>query len=125
VYTCFEMKVKEDPLLAGKRKPSLRLEVLSKDREITAGEISRLQLLLTDPQTNQPRSDIKDLKVLFFPTAGNWKRRVWATSVGGGFYEAEIKVPRPGRYRVFFECPSLNIRINELPTVHLTAIKPQ
>lgn len=118
---CFDLVVNANLARKGKKKQSVHLEVLLKERTIRAGHTTPLQFRLTDPITNQPKVGLKDVRVLTLLSPGVWQKREWARSVGDGVYEISLSVPRAGVYYLFFECPSLNVRFDQLPKVILQA----
>lgn len=121
VSHCFDLVVNANPARKGDKKPSLHLEVLLKERTIRVGHTTLLQFRLTDPATNQPKVGLKDVRVLALLAPGVWQKREWARSVGDGIYEMSLSVPRAGVYYLFFECPSLKVRFDQLPKVILQA----
>lgn len=121
---CFDLSVKANPALKKKGKQvALRIEPLLKERKIRVGENVRLQLKATDPTTNQPKMGLKDVHVLISLAPGTWQNRDWAQSIGDGIYEVTFTVLQPGVYYIFFECPSLRVRFNQLPYLILQATK--
>jgi YVTN family beta-propeller protein len=118
---CFDLTVKANPARQEKKKQSVHLEVLLKERRIRVGHTTPFQIRLTDPLTNQPKVGLKDVRVLAVLSPGVWQKREWARSVGDGIYEISLSVPRTGVYYLFFECLSLNLRFDQLPKVILHA----
>ena len=55
-----------------------------------------LYFKLIDTATGNPKSDLKDVRVLTFLSPGVWQRRDIAQSVGDGVYELKINVPETG-----------------------------
>jgi hypothetical protein len=124
VYHCFEMTVKHNPALAARQKAlAFKVEPLLKSAKIKLGETTRMQFRLTDPQTKEPKVDIKDVGVLTVQASGTWHRRQWARPLGGGIYEMEINAPEAGVYYVFWECPSLKMKYNQTRYVILEAME--
>ena len=87
------------------------------------GKDYKVRFKVTDSASNQPKSDLKDMGVLVFLAPGIWQQREWAKPVGNGVYEMSFVPPQPGVYYVFFQCPSLNVKLNQLQTVTLNATK--
>jgi hypothetical protein len=124
VYHCFEMTVKHNPALAARQKAlAFKVEPLLKSAKIKLGETTRMQFRLTDPQTKEPKVDIKDVGVLTVQASGTWHKRQWARPLGGGIYEMEINAPEAGVYYVFWECPSLKMKYNQTRYVILEAME--
>ena len=123
VVHCFNAEAKLNPALENKRpRAPLRVESLLTDKQMKVGEKLRLRFKLTDPATNEPKSGIRDVRVLTFLLPGTWQKRQWAESVGDGVYESEVTAPQTGVYYVFFECPSLNVSYIQLPYLVLQAL---
>ena len=96
------------------RHQRFQIEFLSKARKIRVGEITRLQFKVTDPGMGHPMNGL-DIRTLTFLFPGIWQKRDWAEFIGDGIYEITFSLPRSGTYYVFFECPSMGIRYNQLP----------
>jgi hypothetical protein len=121
VTHCFEIAVNTNPALK-KEGPGLaiRLEPLIKERRIRVGESTRLRFKVTDRQ-GKAKQALKDLGVLTFLSPGIWQDRQWAQPLGEGVYEMAFTAPKEGLYFVFFQCPSLKVRYNQLPYLMLEA----
>jgi hypothetical protein len=61
--------------------------------------------------------------VLVFLAPGIWQHRAVAKPLGDGVYEINFVPPEPGIYYVYFQCPSLDIRYNQMPPLTIEAIK--
>jgi len=123
VDNCFAVEVKENPARAASRsKEPPRIEVVPRQTEVKAGEATRVQFLVTHSQTGQPVAGLNDLRVLFFTPTDNWQRRFYAQAAGAGVYEAEVALPSPGIYYVFFESPALKLRYDQAPHLVLKAL---
>ena len=120
---CFEMAVKSDPKLKRETEP-LAVEPLLQDQRIPVGKSFPLRFRLTDPATQRSRADLQDVRVLIFLAPGTWQRRDLAHAVSDGIYEVDFTVPQPGVYYVFYECPSLRVRFQQLPGLILYAPEP-
>lgn len=119
---CFETLVKPNPALKKKQQIPLLIEPLLKEKKVSVGEEVRLQFRAIDPDTRQPRAGLKDLGVLILLSPGTWQKREWSRTIREGVYEVTFIVPRAGIYFVFFECPSLGVRYDELPQLILQAV---
>jgi len=123
VIHCFSAEAKLNPELEKKRQRApLQVESLLTNKQMKVGEKLRLRFKLTDPVTNEPKVDLRDVRVLTFLAPGVWQKRQWAESVGDGVYESEITAPQAGVYYVFFECPSLKVSYVQLPHLVLQAL---
>lgn len=116
---CFEAAAEPNPLLKQERQIALRLDYQIKEINLPAGQNFRLRFKLVETATNQPKDDLKDVRVLTF--SGAWQRRDIAKSIGGGVYEINLNMPEPGAYTVFVESRSMGVRYQDLPQLMLTA----
>jgi hypothetical protein len=121
VVHCFEAVAKSNPASKSGQKTALRIEYLNKELSLTAGEDYKLRFRLTDPETKQPKSVLKDVGVLTFLPPGSWQQRQIAAPVGDGVYEITLNVPETGVYVVFVESPSQRVEYRQLPYVTLHA----
>jgi hypothetical protein len=94
---------------------------LNKDLSLTANEAYKLRFRLTDTETKQPKSVLKDVGVLTFLPPGTWQQRQIAKPLGDGVYEITLNVPEMGVYLVFVESPSQRVEYRQLPYVTLHA----
>ena len=126
VVHCFGVTVKPNPSLAKSAPKGLGLEYLFDRKTIGVGEATPLRIRLTDRATNGPVADLADVILRFSLASGNWQRRVVATHVGEGIYEAPLSLPLPGVYYVHVECPSRKAHMRDLPflSVEATADEP-
>lgn len=121
VVHCFEAVAKSNPAIKSDQKTALRIEYLNKELSLTAGEDYKFRFRLTDTETKQPKSVLKDVGVLTFLPPGSWQQRQIATPVGDGVYEITLNVPENGVYLVFVESPSQRVQYRQLPYVTLHA----
>lgn len=123
VVNCFSLSIGENPSQPNSPVVPIEVEVLPGETALRVGKEYKLRFKVTDTKTNQPLPDLKDMGVLVFLSPGIWQQRDWAKPVGDGTYEMSFVAPQPGVYYVFFQCPSLNLRFNQIPSVTLTATK--
>ncbi|MCI0490683.1 MAG: hypothetical protein L0229_29165, partial [Blastocatellia bacterium] len=117
---CFDVKVKPNPALAGRnRGVPLKVQYLNRSAKVEPGKEFNLRFKLTDRRTGEPRADLKDVGILTFLAPGTWQKRQWAKPVGNGIYEVAIVPPKAGVYYVFVHCPSLKVKLNQLPKIVL------
>ena len=121
VVHCFEAVAKSNPAIKSEQKTALQIEYLNKDLSLTAGEDYTFRFKLTDAETKQPKSVLKDVGVLTFLPPGNWQQRQIAKPVGDGVYEITLNVPETGVYLVFVESPSQHVQYRQLPYITLHA----
>ena len=121
VVHCFEAVAKSNPAIKSEQKTALQIEYLNKDLSFTPGADYKFRFRLTDTQTKQPKSVLKDVGVLAFLPPGTWQTRQIATPLGDGVYEITLNVPETGVYLVFVESPSQRVEYRQLPYVTLHA----
>jgi YVTN family beta-propeller protein len=122
VSHCFDLSADANPAIKEEKTVALRIEHQLKELTLPVGKDFTFRFKLTDTATGNPKSDLKDLRVLTFMSAGGWQRRDFATSVGNGMYEIKINVPQSGVYMVFFESASMGVRYRDLPYLMLHAV---
>ena len=121
VAHCFEISAEANPSLKEKPMVALSIEHQVKERNLPAGKDFVFRFKLIDTATGNPKSDLKDVRVLTFLSPGTWQRRDIATSVGDGVYELKINVPETGVYMLFVESSSMGVRFTDLPYLMLHA----
>jgi YVTN family beta-propeller protein len=122
VSHCFDLSADANPSLKEEKPVALRIEHQLKDMTLPVGKDFIFRFKLTDTTTGNPKSDLKDVRVLTFMSAGGWQQRDFATSVGNGMYEIKINVPQSGVYMMFFESASMGVKYKDLPYLTLHAI---
>jgi hypothetical protein len=122
VSHCFDLSADANPSLKEQKSVALRLEHQLKEMTLPVGKDFIFRFKLTDTTTGHPKSDLKDVRVLTFMSAGGWQQRDFATSVGNGMYEIKINVPQSGVYMMFFESASMGVKYKDLPYLTLHAI---
>jgi YVTN family beta-propeller protein len=121
VSHCFEISADTNPALKQKQPIALRIEHQMKEMNLAVGKDFVFRFKLIETATGNPKSDLKDVRVLTFLSPGVWQRRDIATSVGNGVYELKINVPQTGVYMLFVESSSMGVRYNDLPYLTLQA----
>ena len=122
VSHCFDLSADANPALKEQKSVALRIEHQMKEMTLPVGKDFTFRFKLTDTTTGNPKSDLKDLRVLTFMSAGGWQRRDIATSVGNGMYEIKLNVPESGVYMLFFESASMGVKYKDLPYLMLHAV---
>jgi YVTN family beta-propeller protein len=121
VSHCFEVRAEVNPALKEKPQVALSIEHQVKERKLVAKQDFIYRFKLIDTATGNPKSDLRDVRVLTFLSPGVWQRRDIAKSVGEGVYELKINVPQTGVYMLFVESYSMGVRYVDLPYLMLTA----
>jgi YVTN family beta-propeller protein len=122
VSHCFGLTAEANPALKEKQPIALSIEHQVKERTVAVRQDFTFRFKLVETATGNPKSDLKDVRVLTFLSPGIWQRRDIATSVGDGIYELKINVPQTGVYMLFVEASSMGVRFVDLPylTLHAT-----
>ena len=118
VSHCFDISADVNPALKEKQPIALRIEHQVQEMNLAVGKDFIFRFKLIETATGNPKSDLKDVRVLTFLSPGVWQRRDIAQSVGNGVYELKINVPQTGVYMLFVESSSMGVRYIDLP--HLT-----
>ena len=121
VSHCFDLAAEPNPALKEKQPIALSIEHQVKERKLVAGQEFTFRFKLIDTATGNPKSDLKDVRVLTFLSPGVWQRRDIATPVGDGVYELKINMPKTGVYMLFVESSSMGVRFADLPYLMLHA----
>ncbi|HVI70155.1 MAG TPA: hypothetical protein VM656_01540, partial [Pyrinomonadaceae bacterium] len=121
VSHCFDLSADANPALKEERPVALRIENQLKELTMPVGKDFSFRFKLIETTTGNPKSDLKDVRVLTYLSSGEWQRRYIATSLGNGIYEIKINVPQSGVYMVFVESASMGVRYRDLPYVMLHA----
>jgi YVTN family beta-propeller protein len=122
LVNCFDLTIKENPDLPRPKEVAIRVEPMLREGAILAGENYQLRFRVTDASTHQAK-ELKDMGVLVFLAPGIWQQRQWAKPLGDGLYEVSFVPPHAGVYYVFFQCPSLGVQFNQLPSFTLQVTK--
>ena len=123
LVTCFDAKVAENPVLPNVSVVPITIEPVLRETTARVGETYNLRFKLIDKTSNQPKTNLEDVGVLVFLAPGIWQQREWAKAVGNGVYEVTFVPPQAGVYYVYFQCPSLDVRLNQITPLTLQAIK--
>ncbi len=121
VSHCFSLSAETNPILKEKQAVALGIEHQVKEKTLAVRQDFTFRFKLIDTATGDPKSDLKDVRVLTFLSPGVWQRRDIATSIGNGVYEIKISVPEAGVYMLFVESPSMGVRYSDLPYLMLHA----
>ncbi len=116
IVHCFTFAAKSNPnVVQSQATAPPKMELLTDLEQLKAGEPFAFQLLLTDPVSDEPLTDITDLTILMMRAGGTWNQRYLAQPQGEGLYEVELTPPGPGPYQVLLAVPSLQYQYKELP----------
>jgi len=123
VIECFDLSIQPNGQ-ADEAHP-VRIEPLVASRVVPAGATVQLRFRLTDTITHQPRSGLRDVRVLAFLAPGIWQQRIAAEPAGDGLYEAEFAPPRAGVYYVYLASATLGIPFDNPQYLVLQAKSPE
>ena len=121
LVNCFSLAIAANSNLQKEPTVPIKATLLPSTEAMRAGKEFKVRFKVTDSESNKPMSDLKDMGVLVFLAPGVWQQRDWAKPVGDGVYEMSFVPPEAGVYYVFFQCPSLNVKFSQLPSVALSA----
>lgn len=123
LVNCFDATVAENPLLPKVATVPITIEPVLRETTARVGESYHLRFKVIDKNSNQPRASLEDVGVLVFLAPGIWQQRDWAKALGNGVYEITFVPPQAGVYYVYFQCPSLDVRFNQITPLTIQAIK--
>ncbi|MGA9996760.1 MAG: cytochrome D1 domain-containing protein [Pyrinomonadaceae bacterium] len=123
IVHCFNFTVSANPAYLSQPTVPIKIEPLIRQQTAYVGEKYQLRFKVIDAQTNQPRSDLKDIGVLTFLAPGIWQQRDLAQPLGTGLYEINFVPPQAGVYYIFFNSRSLGVEFNQLPKLTIQATK--
>jgi hypothetical protein len=123
LVNCFDINVVENPALPKPTMVAIKVEPLLKEPSARVGESYQLRFKVTDSSSSQPQINLADVGVLIFLAPGIWQQREWAKHVGDGVYEVSFVPPQAGVYYVYFQCPSLKVKLHEISPLILEAVK--
>jgi YVTN family beta-propeller protein len=111
---CFSALVEPNPEMEVTTAP-MAVEYESTERRVPVGESTTVKFKLTNPRTGLPRHDIPDVTVLYYGADGRGRTVAPAKSLGGGLYEADVKVSHMTTYYVFVGSRSEKLSYSDLP----------
>lgn len=118
---CFEFSAQPGEAFEMTRAQPLELTLLEGLEGVKANQPSTLHFQVTDGETGEAIEGVTDIVVLVSQAAGNWNARQVATALEDGRYEVTVSVPQQGLYTLFFAIPSLEVAVDQLPTINLRA----
>jgi len=121
IVHCFEFDAAANPLVSKHNTAhTVEIDFLDRGIRLTADISRKLRFRLKDSSNGQFLPGIRDLTVLVsLSPAGAWRKTSRALSLGDGSYEIDFRPPRAGNYTLFFEIPSLQVKINQLQPLDL------
>ncbi len=125
LVNCFDITIDDNPDQPKAQSVPIKVEMLPAQTGVIVGKEYKIRFRVTDVKTNQPKPDLQDMGVLVFLAPGIWQHRDVAKPSGDGIYEVTFVAPQAGVYYVFFQCPSLGIKFNQMQSATLTAAKDE
>jgi len=124
IVHCFPLRVaaSSNPLASSH---NVRVEGLIKEQIIRVGDRARVRFKLSDANTAQLKSNLRDVSALVFLAPGIWQNRPQAREVEPGTYEVEFEPPQTGFYYVYIQSPALGLTLDNPRYVILEAVDRQ
>lgn len=119
IVHCFELTARPNPLLEYKGPP-LTVNYLNERRTARVGESVLIRFRLTDPRTQRPRDDLKDVYITYFVAPGGYRESAPVRHAADGIYEAALSTGRSGTHYVYVVCPSAGVKSGDLPFLTLS-----
>ena len=113
----------DDPNRPKATETTFAIEPLWKEPKARVGNSFNLRFRAKYSGPAQPNQKLEDIGVLVFLAPGTWQHREVAKPLGNGVYEINFVPPEPGIYYVYVQCPSLEIRYNQMQPLTIEAIK--
>lgn len=113
---CYSLPVAPNP-----QAPAgpMGIEYQTAERRVPVGDTAAVKFKLTDPATGLPPADAPDVTVLYYGADGRGRTVVPARALGGGVYEAEVKVDRATTFYAYVGSRSLKLEYTDLPFLSL------
>lgn len=118
---CFSATVVPNPNVRTTTAP-FAVEFAMAKRQVPVGEDRVVKFRLTDPATGEPKSDIADVQLLYYPVAGGGRKVVAAKSLGDGYYEATLHIKIAATYYAFVGSRSEGVSFSDLPFFSLMGV---
>lgn len=124
IIECFSFQADVNPALAKmKGERPVRLEFLTKEREVKVGAPVMVRVRILDEASGAPLTTQVELNAL--PTLapyGAWQERYASRFVGAGVYEFSFIPPKAGTYNVYFSLAGTKLGFVQLPYLSLKAV---
>jgi len=119
---CFAFEADPNPLITAAPKP-LAVDYLLEERQVSAGKTTTLRFRLTNPATGLPRTDLEDVRVLYYRLPHFGRRELPARHAGEGIYEVALELKAAGAYYVYVGAPSEDVDYQDLNFLTLMAVR--
>jgi YVTN family beta-propeller protein len=118
---CFAAEVAPDPASAAS-DGKLAVEFQVPDRQLTIGETRPIRFRLADAGSGRPAAALTDVSVMYYRSDGRARKVEAARVVGGGVYEATLRLDSPATYYVFVGAPSRDLDYSDAAFLSLTGV---
>ena len=118
---CFSFAAHPSPLIKPETKP-LAVTYLNETEPVKVGTSMALRFRLSDPATGGRRTDVSDVRVLYYRAPNFGRRVVAARHVEDGLYEAELPMDQEGAYYVYVGVPSEHVDYKDLNFLTVMAV---
>ena len=118
---CFDAEVAPDPASAAS-DGKLAVEFQVPDRQLTIGETRPIRFRLADAGSGRPAAALTDVSVMYYRSDGRARKVEAARVVGGGVYEATLRLDSPATYYVFVGAPSRDLDYSDAAFLSLTGV---
>ena len=120
---CFPLSVATNPDAEQRKEIALKVELVRREGSARAGDNLDIIFRVVDATSGKPKPGLTDLGTLVFLVPGTWQQRGLAQPLADGSYKISVVPPRPGLYYIYFQSPSLGVRLNQIPplSVRVTA----
>jgi len=120
---CFSMSAERDPDLH--RQVAAGIEFIDNQRKVNIDDDVTVKFRLTDPDTGQHKSDLKDVRVRYYRAPSFDRREETAIEVGDGVYKLDTKLSRAGVYYFFVSSKASNLAFGgDMPYLSLQVTRP-
>ena len=104
---CFNMYAERDPALHQQVVASI--EFIDNKKKISIDDDVTVKFRLSDPQTGEHRSNLKDVRVRYYRAPAFDRKEVAAIEVGDGVYKLDTKLSKAGVYYFFVASKASNL----------------
>jgi len=120
---CFNMSAERDPDLH--RHAVAAIDFSDNRKKVNIDEDVTVKFRLTDPETGEPKSNLKDVRVRYYRAPAFDRKEVAAIEVGDGVYKLDTSLPQAGVYYFFVSTKTGNLAFGgDMPYLSLQVTRP-
>lgn len=125
VVQCVSLQVDDTGLTPSGQRVGLRYDA-GLSQAVVAGEPTRVRVHLFNPDApGEPAlTEVADLQVMALELPGVSQQRVFLKEVAPGTYEATLRFPRPGTWRLMSQVASKGLRFERAPMLEISVRAP-